>query len=375
MRMLSTALAAASLFCILGCGDAERIPADAPGYVDGKAVHPTIKIGRPYRIDGEKYYPEYDPHYDEVGIASWYGPNFHGKMTANGEEYNQWAMTAAHPTLPMPSMVRVTDLKTGRAIVVRINDRGPFAEGRIIDLSRAAAEELGVRARGLAKVRVQYLKPETEAYIAKLQLKKPDVWKETDIALAQAKVREALARPAKAPEPQRTPPASLPELRELGELPEQPEQPEQREQAAHVPDHFAYEAPEPVRTTIDVRGLTLEEIGYAEDAFSVLDETDYGPPPASSSVRGRPHSALPLATPPGDYYVRAGTFSVRENAYQLAEKLRRIADVQVTPLYIGEGEFWKVSLGPAFNRGVAAEISRKLMAYGIRDAKIVRATP
>lgn len=92
------------------------------------------------------------PHYDEVGIASWYGPGFHGKATASGEPYDMYAFTAAHKTLPFGTVVRVVDLATGRSVVVRINDRGPFVAGRIIDLSYAAAEALGILARGTARV-------------------------------------------------------------------------------------------------------------------------------------------------------------------------------------------------------------------------------
>ncbi len=92
------------------------------------------------------------PRYDEVGIASWYGPGFHGKTTANGELYDMYAYTAAHKTLPFGTVVKVVDLRTGRSVVVRINDRGPFVPGRIIDLSYAAALELGIVERGTAEV-------------------------------------------------------------------------------------------------------------------------------------------------------------------------------------------------------------------------------
>ena len=115
------------------------------------------KIGVPYEIFGVWYYPHHDPDYDETGIASWYGPGFHGRTTANGEIYDQEALTAAHPTLPMPVLVRVTNLENGRSQVLRINDRGPFVDGRIIDVSRHAAERLGFRRQGTAWVRVQYL--------------------------------------------------------------------------------------------------------------------------------------------------------------------------------------------------------------------------
>ena len=92
------------------------------------------------------------PAYYQVGIASWYGPGFHGKATASGEPYDMYAFTAAHKTLPFGTVVRVVDLDTGRSVVVRINDRGPFVPGRIIDLSYAAAEALGILDRGTARV-------------------------------------------------------------------------------------------------------------------------------------------------------------------------------------------------------------------------------
>lgn len=120
-------------------------------------VSGDYKIGRPYEISGVWYYPHHDPGYDEIGIASWYGPGFHGKSTASGEIYDQNALTAAHPTLPLPVIVRVTHLENGRSLLLRVNDRGPFVDGRIIDVSRSAAERLGFRHQGLAWVRVQYV--------------------------------------------------------------------------------------------------------------------------------------------------------------------------------------------------------------------------
>lgn len=111
----------------------------------------------PYEIDGVLYVPEADPDYDEVGIASWYGPTFHGRRTANGETFDMNRVSAAHPTLPLGTRVKVTNLDNGRSTILRINDRGPFVDRRLIDLSRRAAEILGFRREGLARVRVQVL--------------------------------------------------------------------------------------------------------------------------------------------------------------------------------------------------------------------------
>ncbi len=117
----------------------------------------VYKVGQPYKIDGRWYYPEFDPNYDEVGIASWYGSDFHGHATANGETFDRHELTAAHPTLPLPSIVRVTNLANHRQVELRVNDRGPFVGDRLIDLSEEAARELGFERQGLARVRVQFV--------------------------------------------------------------------------------------------------------------------------------------------------------------------------------------------------------------------------
>ena len=117
----------------------------------------TYKVGIPYQVGDTWYYPHEQSSYDETGIASWYGPTFYGKPTADGEIYDGEGLTAAHRTLPMPVNVRVTNLENGKSLVLRVNDRGPFANGRIIDVSRHAAELLGFYAQGTAQVRVTYL--------------------------------------------------------------------------------------------------------------------------------------------------------------------------------------------------------------------------
>jgi peptidoglycan lytic transglycosylase len=114
-------------------------------------------VGKPYKVAGKWYTPTEEPGYDKSGLASWYGPNFHGRKTANGEVYDQYHVSAAHPTFPLPSYARVTNKKNGHSVIVRVNDRGPFAHGRIIDLSSKAAELLAMKGDGVAAVRVQYV--------------------------------------------------------------------------------------------------------------------------------------------------------------------------------------------------------------------------
>lgn len=116
------------------------------------------KVGNPYKIESRTYVPKEDFSYKEEGIASWYGPGFHGKRTANGEVFDQHDITAAHRTLQLPCIARVTNLDNGRQIEVRINDRGPFKKDRIIDLSKKSAQLLGVHLNGTARVRVEVVK-------------------------------------------------------------------------------------------------------------------------------------------------------------------------------------------------------------------------
>jgi len=149
------ALTAAALVlaaCAGGSGDGARPVAQKVG---------IYKVGQPYQINGTWYYPAEDFEYDETGIASWYGEAFHAKTTANGEIFDLNGLTAAHKTLPMPSIVQVTNLENGRSLKLRVNDRGPFVRGRIIDVSRRAAQLLGFEEQGTAKVRVQILVPES----------------------------------------------------------------------------------------------------------------------------------------------------------------------------------------------------------------------
>src|SRR3979490_2860687 len=117
----------------------------------------TYRVGKPYTVAGRVYVPEEDTEYREEGMASWYGDDFHGRLTANGEVFDMGSLTAAHPTLPMPSYARVTNLRNGKSLVVRVNDRGPYHGNRLIDVSNKAAELLEFKGNGVARVRVEYV--------------------------------------------------------------------------------------------------------------------------------------------------------------------------------------------------------------------------
>lgn len=184
-----------ALLLLSACGDSGYSPY-------GGTEDPTqVKIGKPYEVSGETYMPKYEADYEEVGMASWYGPKFHGRMTASGERYDKHEMTAAHRTLPMPSIVKVTRLDTGKSVKVRINDRGPFSHRRLIDLSQAAAEELDMIRVGTIKVRVQYLSQETEQFIADMGLKKPEGWGDSPRTFAAVPAGDISAAELAPPEP------------------------------------------------------------------------------------------------------------------------------------------------------------------------------
>jgi rare lipoprotein A len=117
----------------------------------------TYRVGKPYVVAGRVYVPEEDVNYREEGLASWYGDDFHGRLTANGEVFDMESLTAAHPTLPMPCYARVTNLSNGKSLIVRVNDRGPYHGNRLIDVSNKAAELLEFKGHGVARVRVEYV--------------------------------------------------------------------------------------------------------------------------------------------------------------------------------------------------------------------------
>lgn len=155
---------------LASCGSADKfarkvdpkygIPSSPRVIADGRPIPKgggTYRVGKPYRVAGRNYVPEDNPDYAAEGMASWYGDDFHGRLTANGEVFDKDAVTAAHPTLPMPSYVRVTNLRNRKSLIVRVNDRGPFHAERVIDLSHKAADLLGFRQNGVARVKVEYV--------------------------------------------------------------------------------------------------------------------------------------------------------------------------------------------------------------------------
>ena len=217
-RLGRTALITAAAASLAACATtADRTPAPKPGASAGAGASASAKttgggsykVGKPYQVRGVWYVPKEQPDYDEVGLASWYGEAFHMKTTANGELFDMNAMTAAHTTLPLPSIVEVTNLSNGRKVRVRVNDRGPFVGNRIIDLSREAARQLDMERQGVARVRVRYVGSA------------PLLGRDAGVRVARAKPPEPrpvqTARAAPPPPPRRVPAPTYAERRQAGE--------------------------------------------------------------------------------------------------------------------------------------------------------------
>lgn len=311
----ATAAVAVLTLLLAGCGSTPRPASTAGGprpAGGGKVVDYPVKVGAPYQVGGITYMPVDDPDYDVVGMASWYGGEFGGSPTANGERFDPGRMSAAHKTLPLPSYVAVTALDTGRTITVRVNDRGPFAGNRVIDLSQAAARALGVERSGTARVRVRRVYPSERDRAA---LRGGD-----QLATRTESIPARL--PAAAPAP--TPPPAL--------------------QPAPPPYRVPTSAPAPVQTPI---GIPM-------------------PPPYSAPV-ATPSAPAPVQSPApvgGGWFVQVGAFSSPERAAMVAGQLgARVSDV---------GALHRVRLGPYASVDAARDGVAKASAAGYADARIVQ---
>jgi rare lipoprotein A len=283
--------------------------------------NPHEKVGNPYRIGGQTYVPRHDPTYVEEGIASWYGPNFHGKLTANGELFDMDRLTAAHKTLPLPSLVRVTNLENGRQVIVRLNDRGPFAGDRIIDLSRRTAEKLGTREQGLARVRVEYIGPARldDAIVA---LGEPEDYRalEPRIALAAATPRPTPVPPTRKPIVEVT---ATPAVLAVDARPAMPE----------LAAHTRMSDPGPI------------EITYAS---------------------ARSYDPAPIA-----WFVQVGVFKEIENAATAAARLPRAIPVS-TQAVGAQADLYRLRLGPYPDEFAAFEAESVAQNLGFEDAHVVQ---
>ncbi len=312
MKLFLAGILSAALF-LSACSEtqyAAHLAKNVGGGSKGAAQEGNFKVGNPYNVAGQTYHPKESYSHVETGIASWYGPGFHGKRTANGEKFDKHELTAAHKTLQMPSLIRVTNLDNGRSVIMRVNDRGPFSRGRILDVSEKGAELLGFKNIGTAKVKVEVLESESR-HLAELARQGKDT-KGYEVAAAQKS---------------RVTPAS-------------------------APAHPRYE-PEPIQT-VDVAPVGRVE-GHASD------DGRFMPDPV---VEQRPVRQTSI-------FVQAGAFSQESNAIALSSKLASAGPSHVYHVNIGGRSLYRVRLGPYEQVETADAALARVVSAGSRDAIII----
>jgi rare lipoprotein A len=317
-RLRPIALAAMCCFGLAACAETELLihtakQVSGPSDTGGKLGR--YKVGSPYQIKDVWYYPSEDYEYAETGIASWYGPNFHGKETANGEIYNQNDLTAAHRTLPLPSAVRVTNLENGRSIILRINDRGPFAHSRIIDVSRRGAQLLGFERNGTAKVKVVILPDESR------QLKVAAINGGEQQLQVAASPREAVV-------------------------------------SKPLPANGASAGTAPVETP------TTSQTPVHTSRLETAPAQPARTPVLSSEVE-----VLPIS--PTGIYVQAGAFSRLENALRMRDKVYSMGPTQISRFAVSGSEIYRVRIGPLDTVVVADATLSQVMKAGVTEARLI----
>jgi len=337
------------LFALSACstGPYGRSPSNKPG------AAPHYKVGKPYRVKGKLYHPAEDPDYEAYGVASWYGRDFHGKLTANGERFDMNRLSAAHTTLPMPSLVEVTNISNGRRIVVRVNDRGPFADNRLIDLSREAARQLGFERKGLSRVRVRYVGP------APLLAKAP-----------RANQR-LVDRPSRAPL-SRTTRASTRFV--LGEA--------KRSAARVVAPILASATPTPTPLTPTI------SVSMAPASMTPVSMPPATKPPTSltptstAQTSSRPATSVPPANPVPKsssgplYLIRVAALSRLDNIEVLKEQLKGIGQLRLSRSETGSGiVLYRINMGPFASLETANKRLEAVRGAGYKDAGLITLNP
>jgi len=313
------------LAALTACGSRHHGPA--------VAQRGFYKVGNPYTIDGVTYVPMEEFRHTETGVASWYGPGFHGKYTANGEVYDQSDHTAAHRTLQMPCVLRVTNLDNGQSTIVRVNDRGPYARSRILDVSRAAAQELGMIGRGTARIRIDQLEAESLA-MKQIALNGggPDEQRAAlNQYIAGNRPPPVVAAPQPAPPP----------------------------------------APAPVASPPPTPPVTV----YPSPPASLPSEPPPPPPrQGSPSVASIAAAATGGYVQPGSgFYVQTGAFSSMGNAEKQRGLITSYGSTEISPASSGGREVYRVRLGPYSTQEAAGIVADRLKRSGYGDARVVSA--
>lgn len=275
----------------------------------------NFKVGKPYTVLGQSYTPRETYKYTETGIASWYGPGFHGSKTASGEKYDQREMTAAHRTLQMPSLVRVTNLGNGKSVIVRVNDRGPFSKNRVMDVSELAARKLEMIGPGTAKVKLELLPAESRAIANAARMGR----KTNGVEVV---------------------------MNETGRLPDSYNE--------YMTESYQ------VASTLPVPPPAIAKTAEGPVPGHISNGAFYPDPVVTQE---------PVA--PNNIYIQAGAFGQQANADRLASQLNSFAPAKVEPVIYGGRTLYKVRLGPIENVRKADDILTRVLASGQSDTIIV----
>ena len=297
------------------------------------------KVGRAYQIKGRWYHPKEEFTKVETGIASWYGPNFHGKRTANGEIYDQYALTAAHRTLQMPSIVRVTNLENGRSLILRVNDRGPFARGRVLDVSKRGAELLGFKKAGTARIRLEVM--EQESRFAANEAKQGRSTTGLELALNRGDGLPTRASRQKVEDPVQLASADKTYIHDPASL-------------------------KPERQPLKKTNVVSEPLSSPSVNLPEKQSLDLNPGKVESEnlVKQSPPESTEL-------FVQAGAFSNYGNAARLRTSLARLGPSNIEKTIINGRTFYRVRLGPFRTVTRADTVLSALSVRGNPEAMIV----
>jgi rare lipoprotein A len=359
-RVRAVALVAFFGLLLAGCASQPRM-----GYYSGAGSagvgHGTYRVGEPYKINGVWYYPAVDYNYDRTGIASWYGEEFDGRSTANGEIFDLNQLTAAHTTLPMPSIVEVTNLENGRLLQLRVNDRGPFVDGRLIDVSRRAAQLLGFETRGTTPVRVRIVK-DASIQVAEEAMRNSG----GAVLVAQAPsaaplVTAANEQPSASPP---APPSSPPSVLTANVV------------AGPIVDTQMPVLPPSALASSVVAGPIVDTQTPPSRRPARPPSVAAGPivdtqiPPLPERMAASRVAAVPVE-PSGRIFVQAGAFSVRDNARRVQSRIAPLGSVQVMTASVNGIEVYRVRLGPLESVEQAGRLLSRVVDSGYPEARIV----
>lgn len=314
----------------------------------------VYRVGSTYKVRGKSYQPKFDPTLDEIGVASWYGDDFHGRRTANGEIYDMHAFSAAHRTLPLPSYVRVTNVKNGRSVVVRVNDRGPFHSDRVIDLSKRSAQLLDFHGHGIARVRV--------TYVGAAPLDGNDDWLVTTVKANGVPV----------------PPHDVARLAPIPDWAVHPPAPKSAVQLALADTLAPLPQPRPRDEPVQLASA---------GAFLPTLTTRSSPPPGPQTLSPPPATALaaplPVLSPAPQpligqgnkngqglvFSVNAGSFRDPAEAFRIRDGLAAFGQAVVDPVNASGITFYQVRVGPVFGQAAAEKTVAAARGLGAVSAR------